>query len=315
MNKARFFLVLIGIAFALAAQPARAEMELLTRPQLEALFSEGLTFWFNGPHGQVTFEYSRDGTWSVTNPKGGTAGGTWRYDKRKLCREESRHSGGWSGLQKKQLCFGVKIEGKQLYVGGKHFPMMLDDEAVLARVQQAAPAKQQVAEAKPAESGQVEEQQALELKKLELERERLALEKEKLRRERLLLEQKSKQTVVAKAIARAVPDVQFGDFHALVIGIDDYKSLPKLKTALTDARAVAKVLKTEYGYVVHLLENPTRIDIIDQLDSLREKLTENDNLLIYMPATGGSTRNPDAATGCPPTQSWTGAAAGSRTAT
>ena len=32
---------------------------------------------------------------------------------------------------------------------------------------------------------------------------------------------------------------------------------------------------------VHLLENPTRDDIIDKFDELREKLFEDDNLLIY----------------------------------
>lgn len=80
---------------------------------------------------------------------------------------------------------------------------------------------------------------------------------------------------------RDIPDISYGRYHALVIGIDDYKSLPKLKTALIDAKAVAEILETEYGYSVHLLENPTRTDIIDKLDELRETLVEDDNLLIY----------------------------------
>ena len=87
--------------------------------------------------------------------------------------------------------------------------------------------------------------------------------------------------IVTVTRKRDIPNIAFGDYHAVVIGINDYKWLPKLKTALLDARAVAKMLKDEYGYKVHLLENPTRNDIIDKFDELREKLFEDDNLLIY----------------------------------
>tara|TARA_A100001037_G_scaffold205000_1_gene183397 strand:+ start:1724 stop:2344 length:621 start_codon:yes stop_codon:yes gene_type:complete len=44
---------------------------------------------------------------------------------------------------------------------------------------------------------------------------------------------------------------------------------------------VAATLENEYGYTIHLMENPTRADIIDKLDELRETLVEADNLLIY----------------------------------
>jgi len=66
-----------------------------------------------------------------------------------------------------------------------------------------------------------------------------------------------------------------------VIGINDYTSLPKLQTALADARAVAKTLESDYGFTVHLLENLSRADILDIFDELRETLVETDNLLIY----------------------------------
>ncbi|MDA0664316.1 MAG: caspase family protein [Proteobacteria bacterium] len=81
--------------------------------------------------------------------------------------------------------------------------------------------------------------------------------------------------------SRDIPRIAFGNFHALVIGIDDYKTLPKLQTALTDAREVARTLETNYGYKVRLLENATRSDIIDALDDFRERLDVEDNLLIY----------------------------------
>ncbi|MDA0661375.1 MAG: hypothetical protein O3B08_00875 [Proteobacteria bacterium] len=41
---------------------------------------------------------------------------------------------------------------------------------------------------------------------------------------------------------RDIPPVEFGRFHALVIGNNNYDTLPKLNTAVSDARAVAKIL-------------------------------------------------------------------------
>ena len=87
--------------------------------------------------------------------------------------------------------------------------------------------------------------------------------------------------VLAAAPANAALDVDFGRYHALVIGIEDYKFLPQLETAVNDATAVAEVLGERYGFEVTLLINATRSDVIRALDQLRRKLTERDNLLIY----------------------------------
>lgn len=125
------------------------------------------------------------------------------------------------------------------------------------------------------------ERRALEKERLDLERMRIEVEKEKLRQEKASLARGGGDTVAAPMSERRAPDIAFGTYHALIIGIDDYESLPDLKTAVTDARAVAQTLETHYGYNIHLLENPTRIDILDTLDELRETLTEKDNLLIY----------------------------------
>ena len=67
----------------------------------------------------------------------------------------------------------------------------------------------------------------------------------------------------------------------MVIGSNDYKHLPKLTTAETDAKSVAKTLKNKYEFEVRTLINPKRQDILDQFDAYREQLTGNDNLLIY----------------------------------
>ena len=70
----------------------------------------------------------------------------------------------------------------------------------------------------------------------------------------------------------ALKRIDFGNYHALVIGINDYKNLPVLKTAINDAEGVAKVLTEEYGFKTTLLLNPGRTDIIDTLDKYRETM-------------------------------------------
>ena len=79
----------------------------------------------------------------------------------------------------------------------------------------------------------------------------------------------------------ALDGIDFGTYHALVIGNNDYRNLPDLKTAVNDARTVAAVLAEDYGFKVKTLINATRVDIIDALDEYRETLTDLDNLLIY----------------------------------
>jgi hypothetical protein len=75
--------------------------------------------------------------------------------------------------------------------------------------------------------------------------------------------------------------LNFGRYHALVIGNNAYTDLSPLKTAVNDASTVAELLQTTYGFSVTLLTNTTRDDIITALDQLRTTLTEQDNLLIY----------------------------------
>lgn len=76
-------------------------------------------------------------------------------------------------------------------------------------------------------------------------------------------------------------DADFGRYHALVIGIDNYRFMNPLTTAVNDARVVGRLLEEKYGFVVTPLVNATRSEILDALNNLRKTLTENDNLLIY----------------------------------
>ena len=80
----------------------------------------------------------------------------------------------------------------------------------------------------------------------------------------------------------AYKDIKFGDYYALLIGNNDYRHLPKLLTPIADIEATAKVLEEKYGFKeTILLKDATRYDIITQLNQLRKKLTEKDNLVIY----------------------------------
>jgi hypothetical protein len=73
----------------------------------------------------------------------------------------------------------------------------------------------------------------------------------------------------------------FGNYHALVIGNNNYRSVTPLKTAALDAKEVAEELKKHYGFKVTLLVDATRNQTLDVFDDLRRTLTDNDNLLIY----------------------------------
>jgi len=79
---------------------------------------------------------------------------------------------------------------------------------------------------------------------------------------------------------------KFGNYYALVIGIMDYQYLPDLPTVGDDTRAVAEILKGDYGFQVKSLLNPSRADILIALSQCRRKLTEQDNLLIYYAGRG-----------------------------
>jgi hypothetical protein len=87
--------------------------------------------------------------------------------------------------------------------------------------------------------------------------------------------------VAEPAAAPARPAIDFGNYHALVIGINDYSHIPKLQTAIADAEAVGRILAERYGFEVQVLRDPNRYQILSALNQLRARLTENDNLLIY----------------------------------
>ena len=80
--------------------------------------------------------------------------------------------------------------------------------------------------------------------------------------------------------------MDFGKYYLLAIGIDDYDRLPRLKTAVSDARAIASLLETAYGFETELLLDATRGDLIRALGAYRDKVGPKDNLLIYFAGHG-----------------------------
>jgi len=77
-----------------------------------------------------------------------------------------------------------------------------------------------------------------------------------------------------------------GKYHALIIGINNYKEWNPLKTAVKDAKVLTEVLIQRYGFkkdnVILRTENEaTRLKLILDLRKLASKLGNQDNLLIY----------------------------------
>lgn len=77
--------------------------------------------------------------------------------------------------------------------------------------------------------------------------------------------------------------VKLGRYYALVVGNNNYRNpgFEQLRSASNDATAVAQLLRSRYRYETTLLLNATRLEMLSALNSLREALNENDNLLVY----------------------------------
>lgn len=77
------------------------------------------------------------------------------------------------------------------------------------------------------------------------------------------------------------PNLDFGNYYALIIGNNTYSDFSNLETAVNDANDVANVLKSRYGFQTLVLQNASRYEILSALNDFREKLTDQDNFLLY----------------------------------
>jgi uncharacterized caspase-like protein len=80
--------------------------------------------------------------------------------------------------------------------------------------------------------------------------------------------------------------VSLGNYHALIIGINNYKEWNPLKTAVKDAQALKQILIQRYGFkkekvVLRIDNKATRVKLIRDLRNLASNLGSQDNLLIY----------------------------------
>jgi hypothetical protein len=86
----------------------------------------------------------------------------------------------------------------------------------------------------------------------------------------------------ATSVAEAsIPNLDYGDYYALVIGNNEYQDLTNLRSAVNDAKVISTVLEVDYGFNVKLLENASRKDILRSLKHLRQSVGAKDNVLIY----------------------------------
>ncbi len=202
-----------------------------------------------------------------------------------------------------QLAPKGSIEGEALLTGKD--PKMVRLERQVANFQKNKGSGANLSAAARAEVERLAKQRAEEEKRIadlrkqqerarKLEEARLAILKQQQQKEAKRLEalrrdaeRKVQELANLKAAGKTgqkslIPStINFGDYHALVIGINNYKNLKPLKTAVTDAKVIADVLKSDYGFTVTLLTNPTHETLLDSIDDLRATLKFKDNLLIY----------------------------------
>ena len=84
--------------------------------------------------------------------------------------------------------------------------------------------------------------------------------------------------------------------YALLIGINSYRTdVGRLQTAVADARAVAQVLKDDYGFQTTLLldAQATRGNILKNLDRFKKSLNPEDRFLLYYAGHGWHDRETD----------------------
>ncbi len=96
-------------------------------------------------------------------------------------------------------------------------------------------------------------------------------------------------------VSTAKKDMEIGDYYALIIGIDNYRGeWSKLNNAVSDAKAVEKVLRTRYKFdhfKTMYNEQATRTNIIKEMEWLVDNVKEKDNVFIYYSGHGEFKQN------------------------
>ncbi len=106
---------------------------------------------------------------------------------------------------------------------------------------------------------------------------------------------KEKRDLSVEAKKGLDPVLLNAKYHAIIIGNNNYKNLPKLKTAIADAKSVDELLKNQYGFETKLLLDATRNEILTTVNDFRKRLGSKDNLLIYYAGHGEFDKTADRA--------------------
>ena len=88
---------------------------------------------------------------------------------------------------------------------------------------------------------------------------------------------------VSKVDRKNLKTFAVGDYHALIIGNNDYRTpdYPDLLTAINDAKKIGSLLKNKYGFKTQVLLDADRYSIMNAVSILRKSLKPDDKLLVY----------------------------------
>jgi chromosome segregation ATPase len=87
-------------------------------------------------------------------------------------------------------------------------------------------------------------------------------------------------------VARTYDVEHPGRRYALLIGNSNYGNMNSLQTPLNDVRDIATVLENNYDFVVSVVQDASRTEIMLRLDQAAKSLKENDSLLVYFAGHG-----------------------------
>ena len=99
------------------------------------------------------------------------------------------------------------------------------------------------------------------------------------------------KTNTYREIVRSTSQVQdpifgFDNYHAFIVGINDYQHVSPLNTAVNDARRLAKLLVENHHYQTHSLFNPTGLELTTFLTDMKNTVGEKDAVLFYFAGHG-----------------------------
>ncbi len=81
-------------------------------------------------------------------------------------------------------------------------------------------------------------------------------------------------------------EIEFGRYYALIVGLESYHYWDPLESPHQDARRLGELLSSRYGFDVTLVLDASKNQLMAAIDDLRQKVTPEDNVLIYFAGHG-----------------------------